>query len=226
MINQNTLDFLKKLAANNNREWFQENKNWYVSSHENVLGFTEQLIERMKTHDHIVEVSVKKVLFRIYRDIRFSKDKTPYKTYFAGRFQRESAALRGGYYFRIAPGESFIAAGFWGPSSADIKLIRQHISAEPERIEEVVNQSTFKNLFGTLEGERLKKIPRGFDKEDPAAEWLKMKQLIATKQFTDKEVTSTSFLDMVDEAYQGIRPFFNYMSEILTTDLNGESLLS
>src|ERR1051326_4776528 len=127
IINSSTMDFLKKLSKNNNREWFSKNKNLYVAAHENVLAFVDALLSEMRRHDNIETRNAKESLFRIYRDVRFSKDKSPYKTYWAGHFKRATKKLRGGYYFQIGPAESMAAAGFFSPDSKDLLRIRKDI---------------------------------------------------------------------------------------------------
>ena len=113
-IKQSNLDFLKKIKKNNNREWFTEHKDAYEQEREIVIEFADDLLSKIKKHDNIETVSGKKSLYRIYRDVRFSKDKTPYKTIWSGSFSRATKLLRGGYYFHIEPGNSFIGGGFWG----------------------------------------------------------------------------------------------------------------
>ena len=130
-ISFETLQFLRDLGENNNREWFNSNKDRYLVAHENMISFVDELIQRMNSIDSLVPVAPKKSLFRIYRDIRFSNDKTPYKRAFSGRMKRASERLRGGYYYRIQPGgESAIVGGFWKPESADLKRVRHEIGAD------------------------------------------------------------------------------------------------
>src|SRR4051812_6938840 len=119
-IPSSSLNFLKKLKANNNREWFNEHKELYLAEHEHIISFTDALLHEMKKHDLIEQESAKESLYRIYRDTRFGKDKTPYKSNWSGGFSRATNKLRGGYYFHIQPGNSFAAGGFFGPNSADM----------------------------------------------------------------------------------------------------------
>ena len=125
---KNCLTFLIKIKINNDRDWFKANKQLYLEAHGNLIQFADELLDRLKSHDQIETQSGKKSLFRIYRDVRFSKDKTPYQTHFSGGFRRATLELRGGYYFRIQPGgKSIIAGGFWAPNSEDLKHIRSQI---------------------------------------------------------------------------------------------------
>jgi len=225
MINQETFTFLKNLKNNNHRDWFQENKATYQIAHEDVINFADSLYGEMQQHDNIVQTTGKKSLHRIYRDIRFSKDKTPYKSNFSGGFKRATKALRGGYYYHIEPGNTFIGGGFWGPNSEDLKLIRSHIAAEPERLREIIKSKDFIKHFGQLDGAQVKTAPKGYSKEDPAIELLRYKQFLIGKSFDDKDAMKKGFPKQVSDTFYAMRPFFNYMSEILTTDLNGIPLI-
>src|SRR5437868_5119314 len=129
VIEKTSMDFLKTLSKNNNREWFAANKERYADARANVESFADALVFEMNKHDKIETPSGKKSLFRIYRDVRFSKDKTPYNTHWSGGFKRATKKLRGGYYFHIKPGDSFLAGGFWGPEPNDMKKIRQDIES-------------------------------------------------------------------------------------------------
>ena len=221
-IPREIFSFLKRLSKNNNREWFTENKKEFKEIENEVKQFYNQLSEYMNKHDKIDKVKV----FRIYRDVRFSKDKTPYKTHLGGGFSRLKPELRGGYYLHIAPNdESFIATGFWEPNKDDLMRIRKEIEMDDTELRKIITEKSFKNSWGALEGDELKTAPRGFDKEHVAIDLLKKKQFVFTKKFTDKEVSSPDFITKVDDSFKAIRPFFNYMSEVLTTDLNGASLL-
>lgn len=223
-ITKKTFDFLKKVAQNNDREWFKANRHLYEASHEEMLKFVEEVNSLMREHDLIVERSTKKSLFRIYRDVRFSKDKSPYKNNWGAGIKRDTPLLRGGYYYQVQPGNSFVGGGFWNPNSADLKLIRSQIAADPGMIEKVNSEKDFVEAFGSIEGQQLKKAPQGYDVDHPAIKWLRYKQFVVRKYFTDKEVMAPDFAGTVNDTFKEMRPFFDYMSEILTTNLNGESL--
>jgi uncharacterized protein (TIGR02453 family) len=220
-ISKNNIDFLIALGQNNTREWFTANKNKYTAAHEEMIAFAENLMEGLSENDQIVPMSGKKSLFRIYRDVRFSNDKSPYKSYWAGSIKRDTPYLRGGYYYRIEPEKAYIASGFWNPNAADLKLIRDHIALDPVPLREIISTKSFKNTFGELEGDQVKTAPKGFSKDDPAIDLLRYKQMIVTKPYTVKEMTSPGFTDLMIEDFQQIRPFLDYMSDILTHDLNG-----
>lgn len=219
-----SLDYLKILKENNDRDWFNEHKDRYLKDYESIEHFAEALLQELRSHDVIETASGKKSLHRIYRDTRFSKDKTPYKTNWSGGYKRATALRRGGYYFHIEPGNSFIAGGFWAPNTEDLKRIREDISSDPELLREIISSKPFKATFGSLQGEQLKTTPKGFDAADGAIDLLRYKQFLLVRKFTDDEVLSASFLKEADQTFKNMRPFFDYMSDVLTTDANGELL--
>ena len=220
-IPKSALDFLKELRENNNREWFTANKSRYQAEHAHVVEFAEALLARMGQHDQLVPMTGKQSLFRIYRDVRFSKDKSPYKTHFSGTMKRDTKWLRGGYYFHIEPGGSFVGGGFWGPSSADLKRIRQELAADAEPVRRIIAAPELVETFGQLDGEQLKTAPQGYSQDHPNIDLLRYKQFLLSQSYTDKEVTSPGLLDKMVLAFRRMRPFFDYMSEVLTTDENG-----
>ncbi|WP_055444784.1 DUF2461 domain-containing protein [Lacinutrix himadriensis] len=221
-IPRETFDFFKRLEKNNNREWFNENKKEFKEIEAEVKQVYNQLFNMLSTHDEMDKMK----MFRVYRDVRFSKNKLPYKTHFGGSFSRIKPHLRGGYYLHIQPNnESFIATGFWEPNKEDLLRIRKEFEQDDSEIREIINNKNFKAIWGELVGDEVKTAPRNFDKEHKAIDLIKKKQFIFTKKYTDKEVTSPDFLNDVDKAFKVIRPYFNYMSDVLTTDLNGVSLI-
>lgn len=224
-ITQYTFDFLTELSQNNNRDWFTENKPRYEKSHKEMYTFGESIIEKLKEFDSISTPSGKKSLYRIYRDVRFSKNKDPYKTNRSGSFGREGAERRGGYYFSISPGETMIGGGFYQPNTEDLNLIRKQIEMEASPIRTVLKSKTFKNTFGKLLGEQLKTAPRGFEKDDPNIDLLRYKSFYVFKSFSDQEVLAPDFEEKVIEVYKSIQPFFQVMTDYLTTDLNGEPII-
>ncbi|WP_452598826.1 DUF2461 domain-containing protein [Pontimicrobium sp. MEBiC01747] len=221
-VDKNVFPFFKKLEKNNNRDWFNENKPEFKALESNIKVFYNAILERLNVHDEIDKLK----LFRIYRDVRFSKNKLPYKTHFGGAFHRTKPRLRGGYYLHLQPNnESFIATGFWEPAKEDLLRIRKEFEMDDQEIRDIINNKTFKSIWGEFVGEEVKTAPKGFSKEHPAIDLIKKKQFIFTRKFTDKDVLASDFLDKVDDAFKAIRPYFDYMSDVLTTDLNGVSML-
>ncbi|MFS4491913.1 DUF2461 domain-containing protein [Maribacter sp. 2308TA10-17] len=222
VITPAVFSFLKKLEKNNNRDWFTENKKKFKSLEAEMKSFFNALGEGVKTHDEIERVKV----FRIYRDVRFSKNKTPYKINFSSSLSRAGAKLRGGYYTHVQPNNaSFIAAGFWQPNKEDLFRIRKELELDASEFREVIGNKKFKSIWGDLVGDEVKTSPKGFDKSHENIDLIKKKQFIFTRNFTDKEVLDPDFLKEVSNSFKAIRPYFDLMSDVLTTNLNGESLL-
>jgi uncharacterized protein (TIGR02453 family) len=225
MIPSSTFDFLRKLKKNNNRDWFNAHKDRYLEEHESMIAFADALLNEMNKHDVIETPGGKASLMRIYRDTRFSNDKTPYKTYWSGFFRRASKSRRGSYYFHIEPGNTFIEGGFWGPEANDLKRIRDEFAFDAKPFRKILASKAFRETFGELRGEKLKTTPKGFSAEDPAIDLIRHKQFLLVKEFSDKEVLARNFLKEANSAFRKMRPFLDYMSETLTTDVNGASLI-
>ncbi|WP_127124979.1 DUF2461 domain-containing protein [Pseudoflavitalea rhizosphaerae] len=221
-IPASSLRFLNQLSKNNNRDWFQLHKTEFQQEQEKMAAFAEALLQALSLHDQLETRSGKESLHRIYRDTRFSQNKTPYKSNWSGRFKRATKYRRGGYYYNIEPGNSFIAGGFWGPVPADLKRIREDIAFDNEPLRKIINSKTFKSSFGALKGEQVKTAPKGFDANHEAIDLLRYKQFLLIRHFTDEEVLGTGFLKAADLTFRHMRPFFDYMSELLSTDANGE----
>ena len=221
-FDKKAFQFLKDLKKNNNRDWFTERKDIFKEHQNHAKEFYAAIRENLESHDEIDKFK----LFRIYRDVRFSKDKTPYQPHFAGSFSRTGAHLRGGYYLRIRPGESFVAGGFWEPNKEDLLRIRKEIELDATEFRDILKDKNYIKYFGNkFEGNELKSAPRGFDKEHPDVDLLRKKGYIAVRNFTDKEVLAPNFLNEIDKSFKALRPFFNLFSDVLTTNLNGESLI-
>lgn len=225
LIPKSSLDFLIALKNNNNKTWFEANKPQYLQELNHIETFAGALLEELSKTDVLETASGKKSVYRIYRDIRFSKDKTPFKTFWGGSYTRATAARRGGYYFHLEQGNSFFAGGFWGPNAADLKRIRSEFDHDAESFRKILNSKSFTSNFGTLQGEQLKTAPKGFDINHEAIDLLRYKQFLIIKRFTDEEVLSPHFLEQALDTFKNMRPFFDYMSEVLTTDINGASVL-
>lgn len=220
-----TFEFLKLLKKNNNRDWFNAHKDRYLEELEAIELFAETLLKAVNKHDVIETPSGKKSLHRIYRDVRFSKDKTPYNTHWGGSFTRATKFRRGSYYFHLSPGNSFVACGFWGPNPEDLKRLRDEFSYDPEPMRKILKSKKIEKTFGKMLGEQIKTTPKGFDPADPAIDLLRYKQFLLIKKFSDKEVLNKDFVKHVNEAFRQMRPWLNYMSEVLTHDMNGIAIV-
>ncbi len=224
-IPKSNFEFLSKLSANNNRDWFNDNKKWYQQEHANMIDFADELLGKLSQNDQINTPSGKKSLMRVYRDVRFSKDKSPYNPRWAGGFGRVKPQLRGGYYYHLQPGRTVVGGGFYNPNPEDLKLIREHIAQDDQPLRSVLNDPKFKRVFGELQGEQVKTAPKGFDKEHPSIDLLRFKSMYVFHEFKDSEVLKADFADKAVEVWTAIRPFFDVMTDVLTTDLNGISLI-
>jgi uncharacterized protein (TIGR02453 family) len=216
---KNALKFLEKLKENNNREWFADHKTEFDLIVKENKVFFNQIYSELQKHDSLNEIHI----FRIYKDVRFSKDKSPYKSNFGAGYSRTKPLLRGGYYLQIEPNNSFVGGGFWSPNSEDLFRIRKEFEADTSEFEKITSNNTFVKYFGELKGEAgVKTAPKGFDKNHPAIDLIKKKQFVVKRQFSNEEVISVDFQQDVIATFLAMRPFFDYMSEVLTTDLNGE----
>ncbi|MBK7295681.1 MAG: DUF2461 domain-containing protein [Flavobacteriales bacterium] len=220
-----SFNFLRDLEKNNDRDWFTGNKDKYDTARTNVIAVADALIERLRTHDSIATEDGKKCLYRIYNDTRFHKDKPPYKTWFGGSIGRVKPALRGGYYFRLKPDASFIACGFFAPEPADLKRIRIDIDQDLNAWRKLLKAKKLSDTFGDILGDGVKTAPKGYAQDHPGIDLLRMKQFLFRRALTNKEVLAQDLVERMDEIYRAIRPFFDHMSEVLTTDVNGVSLL-
>ncbi len=225
IIEISTWVFLKNLSKNNNRDWFNAHNDQYLQAKENAELFVDGLIKTMNTHDHIETPSGRKSLYRIYNDVRFSNDKTPYNPRFAGYMKRSKPMLRGGYYFWIKPGGTRLGCGFSYPSPEDLRRIRMDILHNHQEWERLLNSRGIRTTFGQMKGEKVKITPRGFPKDHLAIDLLRYKQFWFEHSFTDQEVLAKDFVIKMNKTFKSIRPFFDYLSEVLTTDLNGESVI-
>ena len=213
--------FFKKLEKNNNREWFEQHKPEFKTLETTVKQFGEALKDQLNQHDSIDRFK----LFRVYRDVRFSKDKTPYKTHFGLTWHRTKPEYRGGYYLHLKPNDIFLACGFWDPSPADLKRIRQEIDMDADEYRDIINEPNFKRIWGELQGDAVKTAPKGYAKDHPNIDLLRHKQHIFMVRYTEEDVAAADFLDRLDTALQAVRPFVDYMSAVLTTNADGEPLV-
>ncbi len=223
-IPKSSFDFLKKLAKNNHRDWMTDHKKEYQSSEKALKAFYADIVNGLNETDEIEKLKV----FRINRDIRFSKDKTPYNVHRSASFSRAGAHRRGGYYLRLEPGnKSVVAGGFFNPEPKDLKRIRTEFQMDASEIREILGDFAFAKAYGGKFDARnpVKTAPKGFDKNDPNIDLIRLKNFVVTHSFTDEEVHAPDFGNKVLQHYRLLRPFFDYMSDVLTTDLNGESLI-
>lgn len=223
-ITRHTFNFLQELKSNNHKEWFTANKERYEHSKNELCSFADDIIAIVNSFDVIENLNGKKSLYRIFKDVRFSKDKTPYKSHWSGYLRRAGAERRGGYHFSISPGNSYISGGFFGPSSEDLLQLRKQIEADASPLREILSLKSFKAYFGNLNGEQVKTAPKGFDKMHENIDLLRYKQFYVVHSFTDDEVLAENFEEQVAEGFRKMLPFFEVMTSYLLTNLNGEPM--
>lgn len=214
------ITFLKQLRRYNRRDWFEHHKNEYE---EFVKLPMQSLIVALQPHFHEFapefEVNPKRSIFRIYRDVRFSKDKRPYKTHVAAHF-----VLRGkpkgtegsGYYLHIEPGEVFMGAGIYMPDSDQLRKIRNHIAAKSEEFLSLVENPHMRKMFGKPEGDRLQRVPKGYDPDHPMADWLRLKQFFVGKSFAESLCFKRSFVDSAAKAFEKATPLVRFLNEAIS----------
>lgn len=213
-VSNSTLQFLKDLNKNNNREWFSENKDRYLAAQANVAEFVELLIEETGKFDaEIQKLDAKRAMFRIYRDTRFSLDKTPYKTNFGASLGMGKGNRISGYYLHIEPQKSFLAGGVYHPESAVLKQIRAEIAANQEEFLAILNQNEFRNNFRGLSVEdKLKRVPAGYDKDHPMAEFLKLKSFNVIHPISDEALMSETAASDFTKVFKSIKPLNDFLN--------------
>jgi uncharacterized protein (TIGR02453 family) len=215
-INKTTLEFLNSLKFNNNREWFLKNQSGYKEAKYNFESFAQEIINQIAGFDPIMRgLEVKNCVYRINRDIRFSNDKTLYKSHlgaFIVRGGKKNGDKFAGYYFHIEPGNSMIAGGAYMPPSPWLNAIRENISEEPERFLKIISDKNFLRYFGQIEGEKLKSAPKGYSSDHPHIELLKFKSFLVTNEVTDDAVHDPGFLNHVVNVCKAMKPLNDFLS--------------
>jgi len=220
MLTTETITFLKRLGRNNNREWLQTRKSDFEAAKDDFARFVADLIGRISKFDpKIGGLLPESCTFRIYRDVRFSKDKKPYKTNFGAYLSaggRKSAAP--GYYFHLEPGKCFLAAGKYNPEPGELLQIRTAIAKHTDEFLKILKTRDFQKCFGEIHGQKLKTAPKGFPKDHPAIEFLKLKNFLAYHELhDDKFVLSKEFPTYVAGAFKETKPLVDFLRQALTT---------
>ncbi len=218
MLAKETIEFLKKLDKNNNRDWFIANKPAFVAANDNVIAVTGELIDRVARFDPAVAgIDPKSCVFRIYRDVRFSTDKSPYKTNL-GAFIAPGGkkAMMPGYYFHIQPRMFFAAAGKHMPDSAELLKIRNAIASNTKEFLKIVEAKSFKSRFAELDGDRLSRPPKGFDAEHPAIEYLKLKSFTVSQAFSATDAVSKDYPKMLADSFKASYPLVTFLRTALS----------
>lgn len=212
-ISSKVFDFLKLIDKNNNREWFNDNKNLFLEAQSDFQDFTEELISEMGKFDEtILKLDAKKSLLRIYRDTRFSKDKTPYKNYFGASLGMGKINTKAGFYLHVQPGKSFLGSGIYLPDSPVLKEIRKEISLFKDDFLKAIDDKDFKKYYGELDQEhKLKNVPQGFEKEDPMGEYLKLKSFIGVHNITNKDLSDKNAVKNISKIFEAAKPLNDFL---------------
>lgn len=218
MIQKQTTEFLSNLRENNNRDWFEANKPVYQKAHKNFLDFTQALINGLAAFDEDIRNShldAKKCVMRIFRDVRFSKDKSPYKpNFFAYINKGGKKSPFGGYYFNLEPGASFFGGGIYMPESKVLASIRQEINFNFSEWRKVTEDKSLLDFYGEIKPSgQLSRPPKGFDNDNPAIEWLKFKGYFTQKNLSDTELINEDLITHVDDAYRKVKPLVDFINK-------------
>lgn len=215
-ISKNTFKFLKELKNNNNRAWFEKNKSTYLEAKENWETFLEELLPALiQLEPKLNGLEVKKSTYRMNRDIRFSKDKTPYKTNFSAVFVeggKKNTENKAGYFLSIGPGHNVVIGGAHMPPTPWISKIRKNIDSNAKGMRKTIENKAFKNYFGEIEGEQLKKAPKGYNPEHPDIDLLRYKDFLAIHRVDENKVTSKDYAKYVLDVAKAVKPFNDFLN--------------
>ena len=218
MLQPGTLNFLKALKKNNHKVWFDENREKYISAKNDFEKLVDELLQKIVLFDRDMKgLEAKNCMFRINRDVRFSKNKTPYKINISAYFSKGGKkSINAGYYFHLQPGESsFAGGGLWNPDAPELKKLRQEIDYCLPEFKKIIQAPAFKKSFTELEHDKdqmLVNVPKGYDKEDPAAEFLRMKSFVATKSIPDSSLLSPNLAGEIATAFKALMPLIHFMN--------------
>jgi uncharacterized protein (TIGR02453 family) len=214
VIQPQTLNFLRQLKKNNEKAWFDAHRKEYETAKKDFEGFTGELLRALVSLEpNLANQQAKDCTYRIFRDVRFSKDKTPYKSHFGAFFSRGGRKWDGaGYYLHLEPGAIFAGGGLWMPEPGLLKKVRQEIDYDFKGFKEIVDSKSFKKLFPKLDGEKLSKPPQGYNVDNPAIEFLKMKSYTAGHAMKDEGLTSASAIKNIVSVFTTLSPLINFLN--------------
>lgn len=220
MIQKTTLKFLADLKKNNNKPWFDVNRTVYEAARKDFATFIEAVLDGLsKSDSSIAHLTAKDCLFRINRDVRFSKDKSPYKTNM-GAFMNKGGkkAMTAGYYFHLEPGGSFAGGGLYMPMPEQLKKVRQEIDYNLPDFKKIVCSKKFESVYGGLDRDAeylLSRVPKGYEPGNPAADYLKLKSFVATYQLKDAQLTSGTLVNETVTALKALQPLVEFLNTAL-----------
>lgn len=218
MLQASTITFLTKLSKNNNKPWFDKNREAYETAKEDFESLVTEILNGLAVTEPLFkEQKAKDSVFRIYRDVRFAKDKTPYKAHLAAGFSKGGRKFPGaGYYLHIEPGgKTFAGGGLWMPDAPLLKSIRQEIDYNYKEFKKIIEDKKFNKTLDKVNGEQLKTLPQGYSADNPAIEYLKMKSFVTGRNFPDADITGKGFPKKVVEVFDTMRPFVDFLNRSL-----------
>ena len=224
MLQSATLKFLKGLEKNNNKPWFEKNRVAYEAAKADFAQFIQTIIDKHGRKDETIkDLKAKECVFRINRDVRFAKDKSPYKNNFGASINRGGKkSMYAGYYFHCQPGEAFVGGGLWVPMPPDLKKVRQEVDYCFAEFKKIIGSKKFNAVYGDLiknNETSLVKVPQGFEKDNPAAEYIKLKSFIAMKKLDDATITSKDLVKTTIEAFETLQPLLLFLNRALMSDV-------
>jgi uncharacterized protein (TIGR02453 family) len=220
MLQQSTLVFLKNLKRNNRKEWFDANRQKYDATKKDVEELSAAIIKQLcKSDESVAHLQPRDCMFRINRDVRFSKDKSPYKTNMGVYFSKGGKkGPQAGYYFHLEPGACFVAGGLWMPMPEDLKKVRQEIDYNWDEFRKIIENKKFKSTFGDLQRPKdyvLSRPPKGYEENNPAIEYLKLKSLIASTKLPDKDLTSNQLVKIIVSHFVAMKPLVDFLNRAI-----------
>jgi len=219
MLQSSTIKFLKDLRKNNNKPWFEKNRKVYEAAKADFAGFIQKVIDQHAKNDpSIKNLVAKDCMFRINRDVRFSKDKSPYKTNFGASINKggKKAWNFAGYYFQVQPGRNFAGGGIWMPEPNELKKVRQEIDYNFAGFKKIIGSKKFKSIYGDLDRSAeflLSRVPKGYEPGNPAADYLKLKSFVAISFFSDADLVSKNLVKKTVAAFEALQPLIEFINE-------------
>ena len=218
MLQSSTIQFLKALKNNNNKEWFDKNRKIYEQAKADYLNFVTIMLNEIQGFDtSLMELQPKQCIFRLNRDVRFSKNKDPYKTNFGASFSKGAKKVQSaGYYFHLEPGENFVGGGLWMPMAPDLNKVRQEIDYCYKEFSSILKKPAFKSTYGDMDNSmKLVRPPKGFDVDNPALEYLKLKSFVVTRSIKDTELTDKQLVKNVVKDFKTIAPLVHFLNRAI-----------
>ena len=218
MLQNSTIKFLKDLSKNNNKPWFDANRKQYENAKSDFAGFIQTIIDKHgKKDESIAHLKAKDCMFRINRDVRFSKDKSPYKNNMGAYINKGGKkSLFGGYYFHCQPGQSFVGGGLWMPMPPELAKVRQEIDYNFDAFKKIISSKKYKAVYNDLSRDAeyiLSRVPKGYEADNPAAEYLKLKSFVTMIPVKDVELNSKDLSKKVLGAFEALQPLLEFLNQ-------------